>query len=825
VGETIISTPEPQWVKEITDRPLILLGLGLASGIGLGQALSPGLARAGLALGLALLCLGGLALARARPRQACLAWLLAGLSLGFWRCQPMLARLESPGFERQAQVRLTGRVHEDLGVAAEDGRAALVLDQVQVDQGPGPRDFPGMVRLGWEACRAPGPFGTHDRVACVCSLRSPEPPDNPGEFDQRRYLLGRGVTALASAHFASGPRRIAQGGAWDLARWAWRLRQGLLQGLSACLPPPQVRLAAACSLGDRRGLPRREVEGYARSGLAFLMAVAGLHLALALALFLSLLRLITPSRRLQACGGLALGLAYVLACGCPVPALRAGALVLLMLLGRIFDLETDAGVSLAAGALGVLLLQPWALAEAGFQMSFGVTACLMFSRPLQQRLKAWMPGWLAWLLALSLAVQAACLPLAAWHFHTFSWPGLFSGQLALLLLPAIISLSLLCAPLAWLWPPLAAPLALPLAWACKALDQGAALLSRLPGAAWSCGQPSPAWMLAWAGLVLVVAWIVLHRRRRPWLMAACGAGLALLLAGRVAAGLPHPHPGLTRAYALAVGQGDGILLEFPDGRTLLVDGGPGHPDAGSYVVQPALRSLGISRLDGVAFTHADADHLGGLEWVLDQVPCGRVYETGLSAPQDYQPSAQGDSGLLRRVRGLVRSRRLAYSVLRAGDRMPGFPEVKVLWPPRKGWALKSPRQRNDQSLVLDVEGWLLLTGDLGKAGEKALLKAWPGLGRRSVLKLGHHGSAGASSAAFLARLRPSLALVSAGRNNRFGFPRAQVLARLPPNCALARTDLQGCLRLEHGSGDQVELACWRRAGQAELWQAPGAQGF
>jgi len=549
--------------------------------------------------------------------------------------------------------------------------------------------------------------------------------------------------------------------------------------------------------------------------------VAGLHLAVALALFAALLRLLTPSWRRQAAGSILMGLAYVLACGCPVPALRAGSLLLLFLLSRVFDLEADLVVSLAAGAVIVLLLQPWALAEPGFQMSFCVTASLMLAKPLSSKLQRFMPAWLAWPLALSAAVQAAALPLVAWHFHQLSWPGFFSGQLALLLLPAIISLSLLVAPLAWLWPPLAAAPALLLCWACKLLDKGAGALAQLPGAAWPCGQPGMPWMLAWAGLVLMAAWLLLQRRQRPWLLSASCLGLALLLASRVAAGLPHAHPGLTRAYALAVGQGDGILLEFADGRTLLVDGGPGHPDAGSFVVAPALCSLGISRLDGVAFTHADADHLGGLEWVLGQVPCGHVFESGLSAPEDARPNAQGDAGLLRRVRSTVRRQRLAYSILRAGDSMPGFPEIKVLWPPREGWTLKSARQRNDKSLVLDVGGWLLLTGDLGKAGEKALLKAWPDLGRHQVLKLGHHGSAGASSAAFLARLKPSLALVSAGRDNRFGFPRAETLARLPCDCSLARTDLQGCLRMEHGSGGQVELACWRSAETEALWQAPG----
>jgi len=89
-----------------------------------------------------------------------------------------------------------------------------------------------------------------------------------------------------------------------------------------------------------------------------------------------------------------------------------------------------------------------------------------------------------------------------------------------------------------------------------------------------------------------------------------------------------------------------------------------------------------------------------------------------------------------------------------------------------------------------------------------LLAANPALGQRQVLKLGHHGSRGASSAAFLDRLQPQLALVSAGRANRFGFPHAETLERLPKECRVMRTDEQGCLRLVHSQGGGLEMASW-----------------
>jgi beta-lactamase superfamily II metal-dependent hydrolase len=209
-----------------------------------------------------------------------------------------------------------------------------------------------------------------------------------------------------------------------------------------------------------------------------------------------------------------------------------------------------------------------------------------------------------------------------------------------------------------------------------------------------------------------------------------------------------------------------------------------------------------------------------LDWVLDQVPVGRVLESGLSGAAQGERNERWDSELLGRVRQVMRARRLGCSLLRAGDPVPGFPELEVLWPPRGLDRAEARKNRNDACLVLGVEGWLLLPGDLSAKAERALLRSGALEGRAwQALKLGHHGSRTSTHAGLLAAVRPGLCLVSAGRANRFAFPHGEVLDRLKGRSALARTDLMGCLRLEHGP-DGLSWAAFRDPAPAGLWQAP-----
>ncbi|MBA3231672.1 MAG: ComEC/Rec2 family competence protein [Acidobacteria bacterium] len=309
----------------------------------------------------------------------------------------------------------------------------------------------------------------------------------------------------------------------------------------------------------------------------------------------------------------------------------------------------------------------------------------------------------------------------------------------------------------------------------------------------------PRWTLV-AAYYAACVWLVLGWRRA--VAAGCvGAGYLLL----VAAPLPFtrdaapPRPGLLRAVFLDVGQADATLVTLPDGRALLVDAGgsPGSSfDVGARIVAPALRALGVRRLEELVVTHGDADHAGGA-LSISRLFRPRVIREGTPVPRDELMKALAD---------YADASGAAWRMVQAGDvdRVAGV-EIRVLHPPLPDW--ERQRVRNDDSIVLEFrygDVSIVLPGDIGREPELALLPRLD-LAPLVVLKAAHHGSASSSTAPFLRAIRPAAVIFSAGRNNRFGHPAPVVVERFRASgTEIFRTDEDGAIVVET-DGRTVEV--------------------
>ena len=329
------------------------------------------------------------------------------------------------------------------------------------------------------------------------------------------------------------------------------------------------------------------------------------------------------------------------------------------------------------------------------------------------------------------------------------------------------------------------------ALAAEGLVRSAGLVRLAPWLSWRLPGP-PFWLLAlyYAGWS---AWLAMPARRRRaraaslWLAAAAAA---LMLAAPIRFGAPPPR-GRLRVTFLDVGQGDATLVQFPGGRSLLVDAGGtvgGRFDVGGRVVAPALWHLGVRRLDYLAVTHPDPDHIGGAESVARDFGPRVVWE-GVPVPRDP---------LRRALMDAASAAGIDWRRLQAGDRLIVGPvDVLVLHPPPPDWERQAVR--NDDSVVLELR-WgrvaVVLPGDIGREVEGAVAAAVepaPLL----VLKTPHHGSASSSSWRLLDTLHPAAAIVSAGRGNPFGHPAPSVLARYRAvGAEILRTDQDGAITLE-----------------------------
>jgi competence protein ComEC len=320
--------------------------------------------------------------------------------------------------------------------------------------------------------------------------------------------------------------------------------------------------------------------------------------------------------------------------------------------------------------------------------------------------------------------------------------------------------------------------------------------ARVPGGQWS-GVAGLRGALPWAAVLAAVVWLA-HARptwaRLRWRLLSVGAlsGWALLAVDLVRG---EPSEGLS-LHVLDVGQGDAIAVRTPRGRWLLVDAGPRTPDrdAGREVVAPFLRRRGVARLATLVVSHGDADHLGGAPAVVTAFAPELVLEPGQALPSRLYLDYLADVGAFG----------TAWRPARAGDTLVLDSVVVRVLHPSASW-LEGQLGPNENSVVLHVQYGCfdaVLPGDAGSPVEAALVGR---LAPVEVLKVGHHGSASGTTDAWLAALRPAVAVISVGRGNRYGHPAPSVLHRLAlRGIAVFRTDRDGTVTI-HTDGRYLEV--------------------
>jgi competence protein ComEC len=766
-----------------------------ATGIGLGGSVDP-VPPAALILAVISLLLTWLALHRSAWGWLPFLCLLA--AAGFLNASLQLTPPSTPGhisgFAGGPAVNLEGYIQ-----SVEDrptGGQRLFLAMHRATTSHGARQVYGrlllLIREGSRPFR-PGQF-----IRWRSDVRRPGRFGNPGEFDYPLYLAAQGihVTALVARpdqvivliNHSAGPGTLP-------ARW----RHDLAAYIKQAVPDRAAGLLQALLLGIRGGITEEHRQLLAGGGVAHLFAISGLHFGL-LALFLyqvgrwfyscssRLLLWCPPQKVLPLILTLPLT-AYLLLTGNAWATRRAFLTVTLIALLYSRGRRTPPLTLLATVAGCMLLADPLALFQPGFQLSFcGIAGIMIWWSWWRTRL-APLPGAIRWpinLLLTTVAASLATAPVTLWHFHQFApagvvtnlfaipmiaWGAVPTGLLSLFFIPfspAVADCGLMFA--AWL--------------VNLALD----LVERI-----SCwpGLAPIALFLTTADLLLMVGALLacLPLGRRPRHHAA---RVAIMLAAMTTAWLTSPQIEDFRVVAVSVGQGDATLISLAGNRHYLIDGGgwPGSPiDPGERLLAPALGRLGITRLQGVILSHNHPDHSLGLAAILKRFPAAGFYLSGETAalPADLQSTL--------RQRGVpVHSLDPGWITLAEN----GTQTLRLFVPEQ------STADVNERSIAVFAgqqgQG-VLLTADLGRNGLQQLLEA--GLpGPVTLLKLPHHGSRHACPELFLERLQPDLAFVSAGLHNPYGFPHQQTVAACAAHrVQLHRTDQEGMLtfRLHNGA--------------------------
>ncbi len=716
-----------------------------------------------------------------------LAFAALGLGLTGWRATAFMAQALAGDMEGR-DVLLTGvvaampqrnesglRFRFEVESALYQGQRVRVPPQIYLSWYTGVFGV-GETRPLAELQRSPAPLEAGERWQLTARLKAPHGGSNPYGFDFELWLWEQGLQA--TGYVRAGPKdtqalRLAQTGRHPVEL----ARQRVRDRIDAQVPDTHdAGLLAALVVGDQNAIERADWDVFRATGVSHLMSISGLHITMfawvavwvvgwlwrrssRLCLWLA-----APSAALL--GGVLLATGYAFFSGWGVPSQRTVLMLAVVVALRLSGKQWPWPAVWLLACAAVVVMDPWALLQAGFWLSFVAVGVLFASDSgvlpvvtsstaapgcTQQAQATTSPKALAIQAAASLkamfreqwVITLALTPLTLLLFGQVSVVGLLANALAIpwvtLVLTPLAMLGVLFAPLWTL--------------AGSAITVMTGYLNWLAG--WSFASLSLAQAPVWAGAAGVVGGLCLVMQL-PWSLRLMGLPLMLPVLLWQA---PRPGAGQFELLAADIGQGNAVLVRTAR-HALVYDAGPSfsrESDAGHRVLVPLLRALEVG-VDRLVLSHRDTDHVGGARALLLMQPQAEL----LSSIEAGHP--------LQALRPAMRCA--------AGQRWQwDGVAFDVLHPQARDY--DTGRKTNALSCTLRISNGrqvALLVGDIEQAQEARLVAQGAPL-KADVLLVPHHGSKTSSSAAFLEAVQPRIALVQAGYRNRYGHPAESVLVR------------------------------------------------
>lgn len=676
-----------------------------------------------------------------------------------------------------------------------------------------------------------------DRVKLRGTVSLPSEARNFGGFDYRSYLRMQHIHWQVSVKgtdtvSAASPSSFG----WNLLRWNDRLRSALGHRLEGLFPGEEAGYMKGLLIGLRDDLDPEQFRRFSRLGLTHILAISGLQVAVFTGIVLWILRKAGLTRETNLTVTMLLLPFFILLTGSSPSVVRAGLMAMAALYASRKQILGD-GIQLLSGAgLAMLIWNPYFLTDVSFQLSFLVTLGLMMWASKINGLLPLRNRSLRGAIAVTLTATLVSFPLTVYYFNQFSPMSLPAN---LLLVPFI---SFVVTPFGSA--ALAADFVLPIAgewlssvtsWANRFSFWVIGLMSGINGLQLIWPSPSLWWIAGYYvlfGAGIHALWqrsllqqdqkdgirleVNMEQREKSWAYASAAALLALLLLlGYGFSPYRWTQRGEGTVAVLDVGQGDSIWIRTPEGRHMLVDGGgtvsfrkPGEEwkerrdpyEVGRKVVVPLLKQRGVHRLDYVVVSHEDADHIGGLQAVIEEIPVGRVLfngtiKSGEAAEKFFRAALE---------------RKIPLVPVRQGMdlQIDGATAIHILSPaPDSAGSLITAEKQNEETVVFVMDMFrsrFLLTGDIDMDTEKKIIG---GLAEGSdaanttannnrrpvdVLKVAHHGSKTSTSVEWLDYWKPKVSVISVGERNVYGHPNPDVIERLEQaGSFVRRTDREG----------------------------------
>lgn len=649
-----------------------------------------------------------------------------------------------------------------------------------------------------------------DIITAKVKLRKPGSFKNPGSFDYENYLMRRGIRSTTSAR-SQDIKKIGVGGQ-KILRYIYSVREGIrikaLNSLDQGLSP----IFMAMIIGETGYITDGIRDDFMYSGTTHILSISGSHLALVAFFIFNLARIILlymPSKLLLRMGEYIIPsraaaaatvpplILYTLITGSEVATIRSLIMAGIYLIAILIEREDDILNALAFAALAILIWDPDGLWDISFQLSF---ISVLFIGLILKHWSEWTGGsdkghgepslWkkigssLLLYLMISAGAMIGTAPLVIYYFHQFPWVGIAAN---LIVSPVVgifvLPLGLVSAFISYLFD--SSSLIFP--WLNNIVllifYKIVHIFASIPLSDIHLSLSLPSVIFLSSLLTLLIGAPKLFKGWRSAFVAATLIFIFILEYWPI-----HDRSGNIWVTFLDVGQGDASVIEFPDGKVMIIDGGGllGDLDLGRAVVAPYLWERGIRKIDYLVSTHPQLDHMGGLNYLIERFRIGEVWTNGVFRETEFY----------RRFDYLIQTKGLTVQNPKRGVETAITEDCRTL--------ILNPDDReiadnlNNSSIVLRISCnkiSFLFPGDIEREAERDLVESG-NIIQEDIIKVPHHGSKGSLDHDFISQVKPKIAVISSGRYNPYGHPRAEVIETYKEmGSEVLRTDMDGAISI------------------------------
>ncbi len=673
---------------------------------------------------------------------------------------------------------LVGQKVELIGSVANDpeyvNQKWIIIVRTEKVIRPDNKSVTGMIRIS--AYNMPDFSVTYgDRIKILCKIRAPYSFKNPGVFDYPKYLARNGLFVIASVFKTDEIQIIGEGDTNPIFKLSYSVKKRIKTVIYQTLSGTHAAFLDGILLGNKTSLPKEVKDWFFNTGTIHILAVSGLNVALIAGFFFFLFRFLRLNQKTANLLNIAILIIFAIITGATPSVLRATVMAIIVLTGGIIDRDLNIYHTLSFACLLILVVTPNSLFDIGFQLSYLATLSIVYLSPIIINKLPIKPRWVSALIGVSISAQIGVTPILFYYFGQCSIITLIANLFVVPLAGIILPLGGITFFVSFLWIGIAKALAMVNYLCITILLYSVSYLAKLPyGLIY---LPSPPW---W---ILVGYYLIILLLTDAFRIGRKGIIISLALLNIFVISELCKHKDVLTVSFLDVGQGDATFIQFPKGGTLLIDGG--KEDVGEWVLIPFLNHLGIHSIDTVVITHPDIDHFGGLFTVIKERSVKMVIDNG----------KRGDNQRYDEFLNTIFERKIKHITTRRDDKIVGFEGVEI--------AILSPWKRlfsddNNNSICLRItygDVSFLFSGDMESAALSRLVAV--DNVETMVIKVPHHGGIGSLCEEFIEEVHPKFAVISVGRNNRFGHPRPEVLdAYKQEGTYIYRTDKDGALTFQ-----------------------------